>query len=456
MSRKHFGTDGIRGTVGKAPITPDFILRLAHAVGRVLKKTEARPTVLIGKDTRISGYMLESALESGFNSAGVDVVLLGPLPTPGVAYLTRAQRASLGVVISASHNPFDDNGIKFFSAQGTKLPDAWELAVEAAMDEAPVWADSASLGRTRRLEDAPGRYIEFCKSTFANDLTLKGLRIVVDGAHGAAYQVAPKVFHELGAEVISIGCAPDGLNINLDVGATHPEALVEAVKKHRADIGIALDGDADRLQVVDANGRLFNGDEILYLMVKERLHRGVKVGAMDGGRRASDSVPGVVGTLMTNMAVELALKAKGVELVRAKVGDRYVLEEMEKRGWLLGGEGSGHLLALDKHSTGDGLVSALQVLQACIRTGQTLAQLLADVTLFPQVLINVRLKPGQDWITNTRMAEESKAVERELGITGRVLIRASGTEPLVRVMVEARDPAQAQACAKRIADCLAV
>ena len=456
MSRKHFGTDGIRGTVGKAPITPDFILRLAHAVGRVLKKTEARPTVLIGKDTRISGYMLESALESGFNSAGVDVVLLGPLPTPGVAYLTRAQRASLGVVISASHNPFDDNGIKFFSAQGTKLPDAWELAVEAAMDEAPVWADSASLGRTRRLEDAPGRYIEFCKSTFANDLTLKGLRIVVDGAHGAAYQVAPKVFHELGAEVISIGCAPDGLNINLDVGATHPEALVEAVKKHRADIGIALDGDADRLQVVDANGRLFNGDEILYLMVKERLHRGVKVGAMDGGRRASDSVPGVVGTLMTNMAVELALKAKGVELVRAKVGDRYVLEEMEKRGWLLGGEGSGHLLALDKHSTGDGLVSALQVLQACIRTGQTLAQLLADVTLFPQVLINVRLKPGQDWTTNTRMAEESKAVERELGITGRVLIRASGTEPLVRVMVEARDPAQAQACAKRIADCLAV
>ena len=455
MSRKYFGTDGIRGTVGKAPITPDFILRLAHAVGRVLKKTESRPTVLIGKDTRISGYMLESALESGFNSAGVDVVLLGPLPTPGVAYLTRAQRASLGVVISASHNPFDDNGIKFFSAQGTKLPDAWELAVEAAMDELPVWADSASLGRTRRLEDAPGRYIEFCKSTFANDLTLRGLKIVVDGAHGAAYQVAPKVFHELGAEVISIGCAPDGLNINLDVGATHPEALVEAVKKHKADIGIALDGDADRLQVVDSTGRLFNGDEILYLMVKERLHRGVKVGAMDGGRRASDSVPGVVGTLMTNMAVELALKDKGVELVRAKVGDRYVLEEMEKRGWLLGGEGSGHLLALDKHSTGDGLVSALQVLQACIRTGQSLAELLSDVTLFPQILINVRLKPGQDWTANTRMAAESKSVESELGNTGRILIRASGTEPLVRVMVEARDLAQAQACAKRIADCLA-
>ena len=458
MSRKYFGTDGIRGTVGKAPITPDFILRLAHAVGRVLKRTESRPTVLIGKDTRISGYMLESALESGFNSAGVDVVLLGPLPTPGVAYLTRAQRASLGVVISASHNPFDDNGIKFFSSQGTKLPDAWELAVEAAMDEAPVWADSASLGRTRRLEDAPGRYIEFCKSTFANDLTLRGLKIVVDGAHGAAYQVAPKVFHELGAEVIVIGCAPDGLNINLDVGATHPQALVDAVKKHGADIGIALDGDADRLQVVDASGRLFNGDEILYLMVKERLNRGGKgdkAGALDGGRRVSDLVPGVVGTLMTNMAVELALKNKGVELVRAKVGDRYVLEELEQRGWLLGGEGSGHLLALDKHSTGDGLVSALQVLQACIRTGQTLAELLTDVTLFPQVLINVRLRPGQDWTANARMAAESKAVEAELGNAGRILIRASGTEPLVRVMVEARDPVQAQACAKRIADCLA-
>ncbi len=450
MSRKFFGTDGIRGTVGVAPITPDFVLRLAHAVGRVLRRTEQRPTVLIGKDTRISGYMLESALESGFNSAGVDVVLLGPLPTPGVAYLTRAQRASLGVVISASHNAFEDNGIKFFSAQGTKLPDAWEQDVEAAMDEPAVWASSADLGRTRRLEDAAGRYIEFCKSTFANDLTLKGVKIVVDGAHGAAYQVAPKVFHELGAEVISIGCAPDGLNINLDVGATHPEALVAAVKAHQADYGIALDGDADRLQVVDANGRLFNGDEILYLMVKERLSRG----GSNGSQRAGDAVPGVVGTLMTNMAVELALKAKGVQLVRAKVGDRYVLEELEARGWLLGGEGSGHLLALDKHTTGDGLVSALQVLQACIRGQQTLAQLLADVTLFPQVLVNVRLKPGQDWKVNTAMTRATQAVEAELGARGRVLIRASGTEPLVRVMVEARDAAQARACAQRIADCL--
>ena len=437
MPRKYFGTDGIRGTVGQAPITPDFVLRLAHAVGRVLKRTEARPTVLIGKDTRISGYMLESALESGFNSAGVDVVLLGPLPTPGVAYLTRAQRASLGVVISASHNAFADNGIKFFSAQGTKLSDAWEHAVEAELLEAPVWADSAALGKAKRLDDAAGRYIEFCKSTFANDLTLKGLKIVVDGAHGAAYQVAPKVFHELGAEVIAIGCAPDGLNINDGFGATHPEALIAAVKHHKADYGIALDGDADRLQLIDSTGRLFNGDEVLYLMVNERLARGEKV-------------LGAVGTLMTNMAVEVALKRKGVELVRAKVGDRYVLEELEKRGWLLGGEGSGHLLALDKHTTGDGLISALQVLQACVRSGKTIAELLGDLTLFPQTLINVRLKPGQDWAANALLKTETAAIGAELGDTGRVLIRASGTEPLLRLMVEARDAAQALSCAQRL------
>lgn len=438
MTRQYFGTDGIRGTVGQPPITPDFVLRLAHAVGRVLKRTETRPTVLIGKDTRISGYMLESALESGFNSAGVDVVLLGPLPTPGVAYLTRAQRASLGVVISASHNAFPDNGIKFFSAQGAKLDDAWELAVEAALEEPPSWVDSAALGKTRRLEDAAGRYTEFCKSTFANDLTLKGLRIVVDGAHGAAYHIAPMVFHELGAEVIAIGCAPDGMNINDCVGATHPEALIEAVRAHRADYGIALDGDADRLQLVDNKGRLFNGDEVLFLMVNERLARGEKV-------------PGAVGTLMTNMAVEVALKAKGVEFVRAKVGDRYVLEELEKRGWLLGGEGSGHLLALDKHTTGDGLISALQVLQACVRSGKTLAALLADVTLFPQTLINVRLKPGQDYQSNDLLKTATAAVEAELGSTGRMLIRASGTEPLLRLMVEARDAEQALSCAQRLA-----
>lgn len=438
MSRKYFGTDGIRGTVGQAPITPDFVLRLAHAVGRVLKKTEARPTVLIGKDTRISGYMLESALESGFNSAGVDVVLLGPLPTPGVAYLTRAQRASLGVVISASHNPFADNGIKFFSAQGSKLSDAWELDVEAALEEAPVWADSASLGKTRRLDDAAGRYIEFCKSTFANDLTLKGMKIVVDAAHGAAYHIAPKVFHELGAEVVAIGCSPDGLNINHEVGATHPQALIEAVMAQKADFGIALDGDADRLQLVDADGRLYNGDELLYLIVDDRLGR-------------DEHVPGVVGTLMTNMAVEVALKARGVQFVRAKVGDRYVLEELEKHKWLLGGEGSGHLLALDKHTTGDGLVSALQVLQACVRSGKSMAELLAGVTLFPQTLINVRLKPGQDWKASAKLASATQAVEDELGATGRLLIRASGTEPLLRVMVEARDAAQARACAERVA-----
>ncbi len=438
MTRQYFGTDGIRGTVGQPPITPDFVLRLGHAVGRVLRRTEDRPTVLIGKDTRISGYMLESALESGLNSAGADVVLLGPLPTPGVAYLTRAQRASLGVVLSASHNPFADNGIKFFSAQGAKLPDAWELAVEAALDEPPVWADSAALGKARRLDDAAGRYIEFCKSTFANDLTLKGLRIVVDAAHGAAYQIAPKVFHELGADVVAIGCAPDGININEGVGATHPDALMRAVRANHADYGIALDGDADRLQMVDASGRLFNGDELLYLLARERMGR-------------DEVVPGVVGTQMTNMAVELALRAQGVRLVRAKVGDRYVLEELQRHGWLLGGEGSGHLLALDKHTTGDGIISALQVLQSCVRSQRSMAQLLEGVDLFPQVLINVRLQPGQDWRANVRLAQETASVESQLGEGGRVLIRASGTEPLLRVMVEARDPAQANASAEHLA-----
>lgn len=439
MARQYFGTDGIRGTVGQAPITPDFVLRLAHAVGRVLKRAEPHPTVLIGKDTRISGYMLEAALESGFNSAGVDVVLLGPVPTPAVAYLTRAQRASLGVVISASHNPFADNGIKFFSSQGTKLPDAWEREVEAALAEDPVWVAAAGLGKSRRLDDAAGRYIEFCKSTCSNHLRLKGLKIVVDGAHGAAYHIAPSVFHELGAEVVKIGCAPDGLNINAGVGATHPEALLAAVKAHGADYGVALDGDADRLQMVDRHGRLYNGDELLYLIVADRLAR-------------DEDVPGVVGTLMTNMAVEVAIKARGIEFVRARVGDRYVLEELEKRGWILGGEGSGHLLVLDRHTTGDGLVSALQVLQACVDSGKTMAQLLADVSLFPQTLINVRLQPGQDWTSNATLATETRAVEAELGHAGRVLIRASGTEPLVRVMVEARDAQQARACAERLAD----
>ncbi|MBA2674536.1 phosphoglucosamine mutase [Ramlibacter sp.] len=439
MSRTYFGTDGIRGTVGHEPITPDFVLRLGHAVGRVLKRTEERPTVLIGKDTRISGYMLESALESGFNSAGVDVVLLGPLPTPGVAYLTRAQRASLGVVISASHNPYPDNGIKFFNAQGAKLSDEWEQEVEAALSQPPVWADSGSLGRARRLDDAPGRYIEFCKSTFPNHLTLKGRKIAIDAANGAAYHIAPKVFHELGADTFCIGCAPDGLNINDHCGATHPDALVEHVKQHGADFGVALDGDADRVQLVDSAGRLYNGDELLYLMVTDRLDRG-------------DKVVGAVGTLMTNMAVELALKARGVEFVRAKVGDRYVLEELEKRGWLLGGEGSGHLLCLDKHTTGDGLVNALQVLQAVARSGRSLSQLMEGVRLFPQSLINVRLKPGQDWQKSGQLAGERERLEHELNGSGRVLIRPSGTEPVLRVMVEAADERMATEGAQRLAD----
>jgi len=439
MARQYFGTDGIRGTVGQAPITPDFVLRLGHAVGQVLRRTEKRPTVLIGKDTRISGYMLESALEAGFASAGVDVLLTGPLPTPGVAYLTRALRLNLGVVISASHNPFADNGIKFFSAKGEKLPDEWELAVEAALNDAPNWVDSPNLGKARRLNDARGRYIEFCKSTFSSNLSLKGLKLVIDAAHGAGYQVAPEVFHELGAEVIPIGCSPTGVNINEGVGATHPEALIKAVAEHGAHYGIALDGDADRLQLVDAQGRLYNGDELLYVMVADRMDQG-------------EVVPGAVGTLMTNMAVELALQNRGVDFVRAKVGDRYVLEELVCRGWQLGGEGSGHLIALDRHTTGDGIVSALQVLQAVARSGKRLDQWLAGVNLFPQRLINVRLAPGQDWRSSGALADAQKTVLAQLNGRGRVLIRPSGTEPLLRVMVEAEDQNLADQCAQALAD----
>jgi phosphoglucosamine mutase len=438
MSRTYFGTDGIRGTVGRPPITPDFMLRLGHAVGQVLRQDSPHPAVLIGKDTRISGYMLESALEAGFASAGVDVLLSGPLPTPGVAYLTRALRLDLGVVISASHNPFDDNGIKFFSAGGEKLPDEWEQAVEAALELPPRWEGSSRLGKARRLDDASGRYIEFCKSTVPHALSFKGMKFVVDAAHGAAYHVAPDVFHELGAEVVRIGCEPDGININAGFGATAPAALVRAVAEHRADYGVALDGDADRLQLVDAQGRLFNGDELLYVLALDRLQRG-------------QPVPGVVGTLMTNMAVEVALRERSVPLVRAKVGDRYVLEELTARGWQLGGEGSGHLLALDRHTTGDGIVSALQVLHAVHRSGQTLAGLLEGVTLFPQTLLNVRLPVGADWRANVRLAAETASAERELEGHGRVLIRASGTEPVLRVMVEASDGALARQWADRLA-----
>jgi phosphoglucosamine mutase len=438
MTRAHFGTDGIRGTVGTPPITPDFMLRLGHAVGRVLRRSTERPTVLIGKDTRISGYMLESSLEAGFASAGVDVLLSGPLPTPGVAYLTRAQRLDLGVVISASHNAFPDNGVKFFSARGEKLPDEWEREVEAMLEQPPQWVDAAGLGKAKRLTDASGRYIEFCKSTVPHSLSLRGMKIVVDAAHGAAYHVAPDVFHELGAAVVPIGCSPDGMNINDGFGATAPQALVRAVAEHRADYGIALDGDADRLQVVDAQGRLYNGDELLYVLVADRLGQG-------------RPVPGAVGTLMTNMAVELALQAAGVPLVRAKVGDRYVLEELTARGWQLGGEGSGHLLALDRHTTGDGIVSALQVVHAIKRSGTTLAGLLEGVRLFPQTLLNVRLRAGADWRANAELAAETERAQRELAQDGRVLIRPSGTEPVLRVMVEARETETAQRWAERLA-----
>jgi phosphoglucosamine mutase len=438
MTRQYFGTDGIRGTVGQPPITPDFMLRLGHAVGHVLRRDNPRPTVLIGKDTRISGYMLESSLEAGFASAGVDVLLSGPLPTPGVAYLTRAQRLDLGVVISASHNPFGDNGIKFFSARGEKLPDEWELDVEAALTKQPHWVDSAGLGKARRLTDASGRYIEFCKSTVPHTMSLRGMKIVVDAAHGAAYHVAPDVFHELGAVVVPIGCQPDGLNINQGVGATSPGALIKAVAEHRADYGIALDGDADRLQMVDAQGRLYNGDELLYVMAADRL-------AM------RQAVPGVVGTLMTNMAIEVALRRLNIPMARAKVGDRYVLEELSSRGWQLGGEGSGHLLALDRHTTGDGIVSSLQIMQAIRRSGKTLSDLLEGVTLFPQTLINVRLRDGSDWKANALLDDARQSAEQELGDAGRVLIRASGTEPVLRVMVEARDADQGRRCAERLA-----
>jgi len=444
MARKYFGTDGVRGEVGVAPITPDFVMRLGYAAGKVLAKDYAagtRPTVLIGKDTRISGYMLEAALEAGFSAAGVDVMLAGPMPTPAIAYLTRALRLQAGVVISASHNPFQDNGIKFFSEHGTKLPDSVELSIEEAIDQPMDCVPSGKLGRATRLRDAQGRYIEFCKSTFPNELDLRGLKIVVDSAHGAAYNIAPHVFHELGAEVVSIGATPDGFNINAGFGATSPKALSRAVVEHKADLGIALDGDADRLIMVDATGRVYNGDELLYLMGRDRM--------------ATGEVAGAVGTLMTNMALEVALKEMGVGFARAKVGDRYVLEVMQERGWILGGEGSGHLLALDKHTTGDGIVSALQVLSALKRSNKSLQECCGELKLYPQTLINKKVPAGFDWTQDQGLVAEKEAVERELGDAGRVLIRASGTEPLIRVMVEAKEAELAERMARRIADKLA-
>jgi phosphoglucosamine mutase len=445
MARRYFGTDGIRGKVGEGPITPEFVLRLGYAAGKVLAgadrwaKTGTRPTVLIGKDTRVSGYMLEAALEAGFSAAGVDVMLAGPMPTPGIAYLTRALRLAAGVVISASHNPYYDNGIKFFSADGNKLPDEVELQIEEQLDLPLACAASEQLGKARRLDDAAGRYIEFCKSTFPAAFDLRGMRLVVDCAHGAAYDVAPHVFHELGADVIPIGVAPNGFNINDGVGATAPDALVRAVRANHADLGIALDGDADRLQVVDSAGRLYNGDELLYVLVKDRM-------ATDG------KVEGAVGTLMTNMAVEVALQESGVKFVRAAVGDRYVLEQLREHGWQLGAEGSGHILSLDRHSTGDGIVSALLVLAAMKRSDKTLSELLRGVTLFPQKLINVRMQPGADWKGSAAIRGAISKAEDALNGRGRVLIRASGTEPVLRVMVEAENVNDAVRHAETIAD----
>ena len=441
MKRKYFGTDGIRGEVGQFPIVPDFVMRLGYAAGQVLAKSaesHGRPTVLIGKDTRISGYLLEAALEAGFSAAGVDVMLCGPMPTPAVAYLTRALRLSAGVVISASHNPFQDNGIKFFSADGDKLPDSVENEIESALEGPLGCVKSEKLGRAKRLDDASGRYIEFCKSTFPNKYDLFGLKLVVDCANGAAYQIAPHVFHELGAEVIAIGNQPNGQNINDKVGATSPQALIDKVKEVGADLGIALDGDADRLQIVDRSGRLFNGDELLYLIAMDRKSSG-KV------------VEGVVGTLMTNLAVEQSLNKQGIQFERAKVGDRYVLEQLNKKGWQLGGEGSGHLICLDKHTTGDGIVAALQVLAAIRSSDKTMEELLADVVLFPQTLINVRFKEGYNWQEDSALKLAGQAAEKKLNGTGRVLIRASGTEPLLRVMVEAKDVNMARSCAEEIA-----
>jgi phosphoglucosamine mutase len=441
MKRKYFGTDGIRGKVGESPITPEFVLRLGYAAGRVLARDRRRgdrPAVLIGKDTRISGYMLESALEAGLSAAGVDVLLVGPMPTPGVAYLARALRLSAGIVISASHNPFDDNGIKFFSGDGAKLPDAVELAIEAELDRPLQCGRSAALGKARRVDDAAGRYIEFCKSTFPSNLDLRGMRIVVDSAHGASYHVAEHVFHELGADVVAIGNAPDGLNINRDCGATAPAALQKAVARHRADLGIALDGDGDRLLMVDARGEIYDGDRLLYVIAADR-------------RRRRRLTGGVVGTLMTNLALEQALAKLKIPFARSAVGDRYVLELLARRGWQLGGENSGHIVCLDQHTTGDGIVSALQVLAALRATASTLPEAAAAVKLFPQVLVNVQLAGRFDFAADPGVRKAVAAAEKALAGAGRVLLRASGTEPLIRVMVEGRSRVAVERWAGRIA-----
>jgi phosphoglucosamine mutase len=444
MGRKYFGTDGVRGKVGETPITPEFVMRLGYAAGQVLVAdrgslwADQHPTILIGKDTRISGYMLEAALEAGFTAAGVNVLMTGPMPTPAVAYLTRALRLQAGVVISASHNPFEDNGIKFFSATGEKLPDSVELAIEARLDAPVDTVPARQLGRARRIEDAPARYIEFCKSTFPNRLDLRGLRVVVDCANGATYHIAPHVLHELGAEVIAIGNTPDGFNINEACGATHTAALSAAVRKHRADIGIALDGDGDRLMMADATGRIYDGDHLVYVIARHRMQSNYMKG-------------GVVGTLMTNLGMEHALSRLAIPFERAKVGDRYVLEKLQHNGWMLGGETSGHILCLDKHTTGDGIVSALQVLRALRETGETLEAMTADLETYPQVMINVPVRKGFRLDQSAAVQAVVTEVESQLNGSGRVVLRASGTEPLIRVMVEGREADRVRQAAEYIA-----
>jgi phosphoglucosamine mutase len=442
MTRSYFGTDGVRGTVGEAPMTADFVLRLGYAAGKVLASRKSgaaeRPAVLIGKDTRVSGYMIEAALEAGFSAAGADVLLCGPLPTPGVAYLARALRLAAGVVISASHNPYADNGIKFFSGDGFKLPDAVEAEIERVLEQPIGCNASAHLGRARRVDDAGGRYVEFCKSTFPSQLDLRGLRVVVDCAHGAAYSVAPHVLHELGADVVAVGVSPDGFNINDMFGATSPAQLQAAVQLQRADLGIALDGDGDRLVMADSTGALYDGDQLLYAIVK---HRGMK-----------DAVGGVCGTQMTNLALEQAFGRMGVAFARARVGDRYVLELMRERGWSLGGENSGHIICLDRHTTGDGIVSALQVLAAVRETGKTLGELTADLVMFPQVLVNVPIPRSFEWEKDRAIVQARSEAEKALGGRGRVLLRPSGTESLLRVMVEGEQRKVVEVAAKSIAD----
>ena len=430
--RKHFGTDGVRGTVGQSPMTPEFVLRMGYAAGKVLLEKNAHPAVLIGKDTRISGYMIESALEAGFSAAGVDVHMCGPMPTPAVAYLTRALRLTAGVVISASHNPYPDNGIKFFSGDGFKLPDETEARIEAEMERAMGCNEASRLGKVWRVDDAPGRYIEFCKSTFSPQLDLKGLKLVVDCAHGAAYHIAPHVFHELGADVAAIGDKPDGFNIN------EKRDLSSEVQSRQAHLGIAFDGDADRVLMVDGAGRRYDGDQLLFAVATHR--------------SGKQKVAGVAGTLMTNFAFEKAMARLGIAFARAKVGDRYVLELLREKGWQLGGENSGHLICLDKHTTGDGIVSALQVLGALRESGRTLAQLTGDLVMYPQVLLNVAVPRGFDWKAHGAIAKAQQSAEASLDGKGRVLLRPSGTEPVLRVMVEGEPREAIESAARSIAD----